>query len=177
MKQQLRMVEIGLAVAVQGCKEEAAPPAPKAAEAAAPTNRVDIPAAVRQNLGISFAKVESRAVKRTLRLPGRFELLPTATQDYRATASGRIELLVQQYQAVKASDPLFRLDSPRVRELQQELAQAEADTQLAQAGSDSIGPQLKAQKTRQQEIEKAIELWTKRLSQLEELRAAGGGRA
>jgi hypothetical protein len=50
----------------------------------APTNRVDIPASVRQNLGITFAKVEPRQVARTLRVPGRFELIPTARRDYRA---------------------------------------------------------------------------------------------
>ncbi|MGA1400090.1 MAG: hypothetical protein ACO38P_06855, partial [Phycisphaerales bacterium] len=52
--------------------------APKAAmeePAAGPTNRIDIPDAVRRNLGIEFARVEPRQVERTIRLPGRFELV------------------------------------------------------------------------------------------------------
>ena len=60
-----------------------------AEQAAAPTNRVDIPEAVRRNLGIAFAKVESRTVARTLRGPGRVEPLPTAHREYRAPLGGR----------------------------------------------------------------------------------------
>lgn len=41
------------------------------------SDRVAIPAAVRSNLGISFVKVERRRVEQTLRVPGRFEYLPT----------------------------------------------------------------------------------------------------
>jgi len=44
--------------------------------AAGETNRVAIPSAVRQNLGITFARVEQRPVTRSVRLAGRFELLP-----------------------------------------------------------------------------------------------------
>jgi hypothetical protein len=50
----------------------------------AATNRIDIPATVRSNLGITFAKVERRQVSDTLRVPGSFELtrqarIPAAT--------------------------------------------------------------------------------------------------
>ena len=55
---------------------------------AAPTNRIDVPASVRQNLGITFAKVERRRVASTIRVPGRFELLPSARREYRATLPG-----------------------------------------------------------------------------------------
>ena len=41
-----------------------------------PTNRVDVPLAVRRNLGITFATVERRRVEQTLRVPGRFEPQP-----------------------------------------------------------------------------------------------------
>jgi hypothetical protein len=98
------------ACTLTGCSRDAGPaksgampggtPAAESA-AAAPTNRVDIPDAVRRNLGVVFAKVESRAVARTLRVPGRFELLPTAGREYRAPLAGRVELLVAQYQRVE----------------------------------------------------------------------------
>jgi hypothetical protein len=96
-----------ISLALLGCEKKAdEAPAAEASAASAPTNRVDINAAVRQNLGITFAKVESRSVARTLRVPGRFELLPTAKREYRAAASGTVELLVQQYQTVTAGTAL-----------------------------------------------------------------------
>lgn len=167
-----------LAVAPLGCekKAEESPAAANSGNAPAPTNRVDINTAVRQNLGITFAKVESRNVARTLRVPGRFELLPTAKREYRAAASGTVELLVQQYQAVTAGTPLYRLDSPRWREMQKELADAEASVKLAQAGAASIAPLLAAHENHHTEIQKAVDLWTARVTTLEQLQAAGGAR-
>ena len=45
-----------------GCNREPAQPVakPKESSGPAPTNRTDIPATVRQNLGITFAKVENQ---------------------------------------------------------------------------------------------------------------------
>lgn len=145
-------------------------------EATTPTNRVDIPAAVRQNLGITFARVESRSVARTLRVPGRFELLPTARREYRAPAEGTVELLVQQYQAVESGTVLYRLESSRWREVQKELADAEASVRLAQAGVDSIAPLLAAHEAHHVEIQKAVDLWTARVATLDQLQSAGGAR-
>jgi hypothetical protein len=51
--------------------------------AAAATNRIEIPAIVRSNIGITFAKVERRQVADTLRVPGSFELKPLAKHEYR----------------------------------------------------------------------------------------------
>lgn len=99
----------------------------------ATTNRVDIPASVRLNLGITFAKVESRNVAQTLRVPGQFELLPTARREYRAPLAGRIELLVSQYQKVDAGTPLYRLDAAAWWDLHEQIASV-------QATIDSMGP-------------------------------------
>jgi multidrug resistance efflux pump len=167
-----------IALVPMGCeKKDGDETAEKAGDTSpAPTNRVDINASVRQNLGITFAKVESRNVARTLRVPGRFELLPTAKREYRAAASGTVELLVQQYQTVEAGTPLYRLDSPRWREMQKELADAEASVQLAQAGVDSIAPLLAAHEDHHTEIGKAVDLWSARVATLEQLQAAGGAR-
>lgn len=169
---------IVIAGALCGCEKKPEQPSvmPGDAVAPAPTNRVDINAAVRQNLGITFAKVESRNVARTLRVPGRFELLPTAKREYRAAASGTVELLVQQYQPVTAGTPLYRLDSPRWREMQKELADAEAAVKLARAGVDSIAPLLAAHENHHAEIQKAVDLWTVRITTLELLQSSGGAR-
>ena len=53
-----------------------------------PSDRVAIPLAVRSNLGITFADVERRQIENTLRAPGRFEYIPTAT---RTTTSCSLE--------------------------------------------------------------------------------------
>lgn len=172
------LLPLAIAAAPFGCDKKAEQAAASGAGGDAPaiTNRVDINASVRQNLGISFAKVENRSVTRTLRVPGRFELLPTARREYRAAAPGTVELLVKQYQSVEAGTPLYRLDSPRWREMQQELADAEASVKLAQAGVDSIGPLLEAHENHHSEIQKAVDLWTARVKTLEQLQAAGGVR-
>jgi len=172
-----------MAVAISlssGCNREPAQPAAATTnESSGPaaTNRIDIPSSVRHNLGITFAKVESRAVTRTLRVPGRFELIPTARREYRAAMPGRVEVLVAQYQAVAAGTPLYRLESPRLRELQGQLNEARALVRLAQAGADSIGPLLEAHEKHHVEIDKAVTLWTQRVTQLDELQSAGTVRA
>lgn len=95
------------------------------AESTTPSNRIDIPPTVRSNLGITFASVERRAIESTLRLPGVFELQPLARHEYRLTLPGQVELLVDQYQPVRAGDGLYRLRSPRWPELQHEVIEAE----------------------------------------------------
>jgi multidrug resistance efflux pump len=162
--------------AFAGCKEEPKKAGVEEHAKAAVTNRVEIGPLVRQNLGVTFAKVESRAVTRTLRVPGTFELLPTARREYRTPAAGKVELLVEQYQKVEAGAVLYRVDSPRWREIQEQLIEAESAVKLAQAAVESIGPMIKAHETHHAEVEKAVELWTKRLEQFEKLFAAGGAR-
>ena len=145
--------------------------------AAAPTNRVDIPASVRQNLGVTFARVETRNVERTLRVPGRFELLPTAQREYRSPAPGTVELVVRQYEKVEVGAPLYRLNSPRWRELQRELNDADEAVQLALAGVESIGPFMEAHEKHHAEVQNAVDIWAERVAALERLRAAGGADA
>lgn len=140
------------------------------AAASAPTNRVDIPASVRQNLGITFAKVESRNVAQTLRVPGRFELLPTARRAYRTPLGGRVELLVGQYERVEPGTPLYRVDSASWRDLHERIA-------AVQARVDSMGPVRDAHRQHERSLADKVTLWRERLKQLEELRQAGGGSA
>jgi multidrug efflux pump subunit AcrA (membrane-fusion protein) len=132
---------------------------------------------VRQNLGITFAKVESRPVSRTLRLPGAFELIPSATRQYHAAAEGRIEVLVDQYESVEAGALLARIDSPRLRDLQQQLADAAAAVALARAVVDSMPAFFAAHEKHHLEIERSVQVWAGRVQQLDDLRRAGGGQA
>jgi len=94
---------------------------------------ITISPAVRQNLGIQFAQVEKRAVHETFRVPGRFQLLPSARHDHHTPVSGRVALKVEQYQAIKAGDTLAVIDSPDWRKLQSDLIEAIAAERTAQA--------------------------------------------
>jgi hypothetical protein len=130
----------GLLWAATGCREEKSGTAPGPAGAAtaaagtpAPSNRIDVPETVRQNLGITFAKVERRRVAATIRVPGRFELLPTARREYRATLPGYVQLLVQQYDEVPKGKQIFRMDSPEWHTLKQQLHEAEVGIERATA--------------------------------------------
>ena len=132
-------VAVGVLVGA-GCDEKKSPDrtaAPvaqtTAAAAAAPSNRIDLPGSVRQNLGITFAKVERRRVASTLRVPGRFELLPTARREYRATLPGYVQLLVSQFEEVSKDKPVFRMDSPEWHAMKKELHEAEVGIERATA--------------------------------------------
>ncbi|HKQ46857.1 MAG TPA: hypothetical protein VJZ71_02170 [Phycisphaerae bacterium] len=133
---------------------------------AAITNRVDVPDAVRKNLGITFARVESRAVARTLRVPGKFEFLPDARREYRTMLSGRVELLVGQFQRVDLGTPMYRLDSPPWRELQQKLAEAEAQIRESEKRVEMMGPLREAHEQHHRSIERQVDILTTRAAQL-----------
>lgn len=162
-----------LALAV-GCSrpatEEGAAPAKTAEKPAAPTNRVDIPLAVRRNLGITFAKVEPRAVASTLRVPGAFEALPDAHRELRAVLAGTVEFAVRQFERVEAGALLSTLDAPAWRELHEEIAATEAKVA-------SMTPLREAHAVHEAALEEKVRLWEARLVQLEEIRAAGGASA
>ncbi len=144
--------------------------------AAAPTNRVDIPPAVRQNLGITFIKVEPRKVEQTLRVPGRFEFLPTAKREYRTMLPGRVELLVEQYEHVEAGMPLYQIDSPAWRELQGQVTDAEAMIARLTTRLASFGPLFDAHRNHEQQLEEVIAIRRERIVQLQSVAEAGGGR-
>jgi hypothetical protein len=120
---------------------------------------VAIPAGVRENLGITFAKVERRAVTETRRVPGQFELLPTARQEYRALLPGRVEVKVEQFQRVAAGDLLFMLDAPQWRQLQHEAVEAEGDITVAQAA-------LEVARAHRREAEAGLAMQQERLNNL-----------
>jgi multidrug efflux pump subunit AcrA (membrane-fusion protein) len=145
--------------------------------AAAPTNRIDIPPAVRTNLGITFAKVERRAVASTIRVPGRFELLPTARREYRTALDGRVELLVAQFDRVSPGAALYRLDSPSWRQMQREIEDTVAAVDIARARVESLTPFKEAHQLHEKGLREAVDLWTARVEQLKDLAEIAGGRA
>jgi len=127
-----------LLVALAACgptsEEGAAPRLPaESARSLAPSNRVDVPATVRRNLGITFVEVEVRHVAQTLRVPGAFELQPLARHEYRMALPGSVQLLVDQYDPVEPGTPLFRYQSPAWPELLHEVILGEQAIDTARA--------------------------------------------
>lgn len=139
-------------------------------------NLVSIPAAVRSNLGITFVTVERRRIEQTLRVPGRFEYLPTARREYRTALPGRVELLVDQFDRVDAGDALYLIDSPAWREHQERLTEALASIERLRTRLASYGPLREAHRTHERQLEETIAIRRERVEQLGSLADAGGGR-
>lgn len=139
-------------------------------------NLIAIPASVRANLGIEFVKVERRQIERTLRVPGRFEYLPTARREYRTALPGRVEMLVEQFAKVEAGDPLYRIDSPAWRTMQQQLADATAQIDRLTARSAAFKPLIAAHHEHEVSLRQSVKVWDERVAQLQSIRDAGGGR-
>lgn len=153
-------------------------PAPAGDDHGAPqTNRIDVPEAVRRNLGIRFVTVERRRVAATLRLPGHFELLPQARQEHRAAFAGRVTVLVRPLQTVQPGDVVYELDAPAWRQLQRELGQIDSDVELTRAHRAAIEPLLEAHKVHEQSLEEALAVVKRRLTDLEATQQSVGGQA
>ncbi len=161
------------------------------------TNRIDVPEVVRNNLGITFVKVEKRKIAQTLRVPGVFETPPEAFSEQRAPLAGRVTRHVSQYQLVEAGTPLFGLDAPEWRRVQQEMVDADAHVHVAEAqvgvrtsmveeatkeaellGSrvKSIDDVLAVSLELSTELEQIAEIWRTRVADLEKLVASGVGK-
>ena len=155
-----------------------------------PPGTVAITPQVRQNLGITLATVEMRRVASTMRVPGKFEPLPSAVREYHAPLAGQIQLLVSQYEHVTTGTPLYRLDSPEWRKMQQELISAHAEVMstsaslmmalTAQAGGASAG-EVRRQRIASSEahiknLQQSIEVAEERLRQVQKLQSVMGGK-
>ncbi len=163
-------------ILMTGCRREperSASASTAAQSAPPPTNRIDVPATVRANLGITFAKVEQRHVARTLRVPGRFELAPHARREYRTMLGGRVELHVAQFDRVELGQQLFSLDSPQWRELQERLNETESQLLQATARVESIEPLMAAHERHHDELQNGVRIWSERVEQLQQTRATG----
>ncbi|MCC6465264.1 MAG: biotin/lipoyl-binding protein [Planctomycetes bacterium] len=189
------------ALLLAACPQEDTPaPAPAGGGGAGTviTNRIDIPEPVIKNLGITFVKSERRVVSRTMRLPGRFESVPEARREYTAPLAGRVTLLVNQNQRVKAGTPLASLDSPDWRRMQESInetshhiAEHASDLKVAQAeleAHDSVQAQFPARREALAPLIAASEqssarmaenkaVWETRLRELEELAKSGAPKA
>ena len=110
----------------------------------APTNRIEIPATVRGNLGITFARVERRKVADTLRVPGSFELRPLAKHEYRLLLPAQVRFEVDQFEEVEPGATLFRFQSPRWLELQSRVDVARAAHDQAALSHEALMARIEA---------------------------------
>lgn len=159
-----RLAVLGLTAVtmLSGCSKSDQAHSPEQEEsAAAPTNRINIPATVRSNLGITFAKVERRRVDSTIRVPGAFELQPLARHEYRLSLPGTVQLEVNQYEHIEPGDLLYRLRSPEWAELQHEIIEGEQDI-------DSASAEIEVARARIAEAERRFGIMRDRLSSLTE---------
>ncbi len=163
---------LAAAPVLSGCPREPVDTPGESASAArespAPSDRIDMPDTVRKNLGITFAKVESRNVARTIRVPGRFEIAPNALREYHTMLGGRVEIRVAQYDRVAPGQVLYTLDSPAWRALQQEMSGTEMAIHQAVARVATIAPLMAAHKDHEESLRSAVEVWTERVRQLEQ---------
>jgi membrane fusion protein (multidrug efflux system) len=166
-----------LLACVAGCAPAPAPVAPaRNDETSAPvTNRIAIPEAVRANLGITFARVESRAVAATLRVPGRFEALPAATWPYRAHAAGRVTFVAKRFSDVAAGDVLFRLESPEWSTELQALRDASSAEAAAHARLSALERLIATQQQALDAANGARTHWNARVQELADVLASGAG--
>ena len=176
MKIQLTILSI---LVLQGCTNNSQPETPSGTSeqthTAVPSNRVSIPPPVRLNLGITFATVERRQLQDTLRAPGRFEYLPSAKREYRTMLAGKIDLLVRQFDKVEKDQPLFRIDSLAWRELQQTITNKISTVHQLNAKMEMFNPLFLAHEQHEYSVKSNVEMWEKRITQLEAIREAGGG--
>jgi multidrug resistance efflux pump len=158
---------------------------------AAPTNRIAVGDNVRRNLGITDVKAEYRRVSATVRVPGRLVSPPEAVRECRGPLAGRIEPVVSTFQAVKAGDVLYHLDSPAWRERQRQLAELAAAVSRAEAAvSVALAERAQAERVlaalngtvplhreRAETLVAQERIWSERVAALEAIQQAGGGRA
>jgi len=117
-------------------------PSPDTATTPPPKSGIAVPPAVRENLGIRFVEVETRAIANTRRTPGVFELLPNARHEYRAPVRGRVFPKVDLFQQVEAGELLFTINSPQWRQVQHEAVEAEGEITMAEAQRDVVRARL-----------------------------------
>lgn len=128
---------------------------PAAAAPGLPPGVVELSAAARDNLGIRFAKAESRPVARTLRLPGAFEIAPGTRRVVSSRIAGQVTLKVKPQDTVAAGQVVAELVSPAWQEWRARLIEGKAQVALTEATEAEAKAKLTALEKHQEEL-KAI---------------------
>ncbi|MEM7698147.1 MAG: hypothetical protein AAF236_07070 [Verrucomicrobiota bacterium] len=137
---------LSLPLLMTGCDSgtSSSPPSTEHEASETPTNRVELPPSVRNNLGITFAGVERRRVAATIRVPGSFELQPRATKEYHTLLDGQVELAVDHLERVEPGTVLYRISSWEWLEIKSRIDQAVALLEYKRRRSETAAKRLAA---------------------------------
>lgn len=138
------LILCGLCLMLGACSRDEPTTPPEAAAPEPPSDRVEIPATVRNNLGITFAGVERRKVANSIRVPGTFELRPLARHEYRLMLPGVVEFQVDQFDEVKPGDVVYQFRSAKWLELQARIHLASAALDQARTKLDVVNGRVSA---------------------------------
>ena len=125
----------------------------------APASRLDVPPAVRENLGITFVTAALRPIGNARQLPGRFHIAPTARWAHHTPRPGTVSYRVRPQQRVEKGQVLAVVRSPALCELQHGLHRAVHAEQKARQASRVARAELEAAK-------KDLGTWRRRLRAL-----------
>lgn len=103
-----------------------------------PPGVVPVPAAVRRDLGITFAPAAYRHVTATVRIPGHLEVAPQSELTLSAPVEGRVTLHLDELDTVAAGIPVADIDSPTWRSLQSDLRAARSAIPAAEAALGQV---------------------------------------
>lgn len=157
------ILSLGIGFAVGYASVPQAKPEKTETHTETPSNRIPIPERVRKNLGITFARAEYRAISERLRVPGSFELLPSAEHHYPLPLEGRIQVHVKPLQVIKHGDLLVEIDAPAWQELQQQLIQTR--NQIKQAQTTLLSTRAQAESAGSILSEKAQSIYKAKVEQ------------
>lgn len=159
---------VGVALALTACSGSGSQTEAAAAKPKAPiTNRVAIPAAVRQSLGITFAKAESRAVTTTVQLAGTIDSKPAGRRPFHANVEGTLTLHVEPFEKVEVGQLIVSVASPELLEYRHELHLA----------SDAVGVAEDAVRVATALLGEATSALSHTKTRLERIQSAGASKA
>jgi hypothetical protein len=129
----------------------------------------------RDALGVAVAPVERRPRRGAFDLPGSIELVPGARRAAAAPVEGRLGLVVQLLDEVRAGDPLFTLEAPALRELKASIAELDAELLAQESWLHEALELERAHRDHEAALGALVERWQRRLTELSVLRDAAGG--
>lgn len=153
---------MAVGLVLTGCGGDGGEPKKASGKAAeAPTNRIDLPASVRQNLGITWAEAKRGRLETVERVPGEIVVRPDRDWHLRAPLAGTLTRIAAPWTRVESGEVVVRIASPALAQVQAELYAAReraevAKMDLAQARA-VVAPERAFAETRERAAKDAAE--------------------
>lgn len=145
----------------------AGPASPRQDKAATITNRVEVPAPVRQSLGITFVRAQERALDVTLTLAGHVDTTLAGRTPYHANVPGTVTVHVAPFEEVREGQLLVSIASPELLEQRHELHLA----------ADAVGAAADVLRVKAAHHDEATSALSYARQRTERLRGVGASRA